>query len=297
MDIQQLRYFKIVVQVGKISEAAEILNISAPALSTSISRLEKELNTPLFDRTNNRIILNEQGEIFLRYTEQILNAVNCAKTDLLQSKQAVENHLHITYTGTAVWSGLLTAFMQEHPEIDFSCSSTNAAALRADGLPTQSNLILSTEEDMPINLLPELESIYLFDNAVTVLLNTSHPLANETLIKIPMLANENLLLPSPTGFIYHRLKDLFYIHNLSIPRQKDYPYLTRRQMVAKNLGISFSSRHNTTTDNLPIRVITLDDPIGPIRTSLFWRKSHKLTKSEQVFVEFTKQYYSHLNLH
>ena len=297
MDLQQLKYFKAVAQTGKISDAAEILNISAPALSTSINRLEKELDVQLFDRTNNRIILNAQGEIFLRYTEQILNTVNCAKAELLQSKHASENHLHIGYTGAAVWSGLLTAFMQEYPEIGFSCSSIDAASLRTAGLPPHGNLILSAEDDIPNNLLPELEHVHLFDNAVTVLLNTHHPLAKQPLIDISMLREENLLMPSPTGFLYNRLKDLFAISNLSLPNEKDYPYLTRRQMVAKNLGISFSSSHNTTTDNLPICSIPLNDPMGPIRTSLFWRKTHKLTKAEQVFVEFTKQYYSEFNLH
>ena len=150
---------------------------------------------------------------------------------------------------------------------------------------------------MPVNMLPELECMYLFDNAVTVLLNTSHPLAKQERINVSMLTDQNLLLPSPTGFLYRRLKDLFFINNLSLPNEKDYPYLTRRQMVAKGLGISFSSKHNTTTDTLPICAIPLEDPIGPIRTSLYWRKAHKLTKSEQIFIEFTKHYYSHLKLH
>ena len=43
MELQQLKYFKTVATIGKISDAAEALFISAPALSTSISRLEKEL--------------------------------------------------------------------------------------------------------------------------------------------------------------------------------------------------------------------------------------------------------------
>ena len=112
-----------------------------------------------------------------------------------------------------------------------------------------------------------------------------------------MLAEENLLLPYPTGVTYQRLKDLFFISHLSLPQGKNYPYITRRQMVAKNLGVSFSSKRNTTADNLPICAIPLKDPIGPIRTSLFLKRSHKLTEAEQIFVEFTKQYYSELNLH
>ena len=79
MELQQLKYFKTVATMGKISDAAEALFISAPALSTSISRLEKELGVALFDRTNNRIALNPQGQIFLKYTNQIFATIDsCA---------------------------------------------------------------------------------------------------------------------------------------------------------------------------------------------------------------------------
>ena len=72
MELQQLKYFKVVAEKGKISDAAQALFLSTPALSTSISRLEKELGVQLFDRTNNRIILNRQGQIFLRYVNEVL---------------------------------------------------------------------------------------------------------------------------------------------------------------------------------------------------------------------------------
>lgn len=67
MELLQLKYFKTVAELGKISEAAKALYISTPALSTSISRLEKELGVQLFDRFAKRIELNSQGELFLRY--------------------------------------------------------------------------------------------------------------------------------------------------------------------------------------------------------------------------------------
>ena len=63
---QQLHYFKAVATICKIADAAESLFVSAPALSTSIARLEKELGVKLFDRAGNRITLNAQGKIFLR---------------------------------------------------------------------------------------------------------------------------------------------------------------------------------------------------------------------------------------
>jgi DNA-binding transcriptional LysR family regulator len=69
MELQQLKYFKAVAHFGMIADAAQSLFISAPALSTSISRLEKELGVKLFDRTGNRITLNPQGQIFLKHTK------------------------------------------------------------------------------------------------------------------------------------------------------------------------------------------------------------------------------------
>ena len=46
MEMLQLKYFKAVAEMGKISAAAESLFISPPALSAAISRLEKDLGMP-----------------------------------------------------------------------------------------------------------------------------------------------------------------------------------------------------------------------------------------------------------
>ena len=48
MELTQLRYFQTAAYYQHISRAAEELNISQPALSTMISRLEKEMGVPLF---------------------------------------------------------------------------------------------------------------------------------------------------------------------------------------------------------------------------------------------------------
>ena len=85
MDIQQMRYFKTVAETGKISEAAESLFISAPALSTSVARLEKELGVKLFDRTNNKIVLNRQGELFLDYVNETMENLEDLKDALQKS--------------------------------------------------------------------------------------------------------------------------------------------------------------------------------------------------------------------
>lgn len=78
MKYNQLYYFKTVAEMGKISLAAKKLYVSPPALSIAISNLEKDLGVRLFDRSNNKIVLNEQGRIYLQYVNQILNDLDHA---------------------------------------------------------------------------------------------------------------------------------------------------------------------------------------------------------------------------
>lgn len=82
MKLTQLQYFKTVAEMGKISLAAKKLYVSAPALSIAIANLEKELGVKLFDRGNNRIVLNEQGKAYLRHVNQILGDLSQAKEEI-----------------------------------------------------------------------------------------------------------------------------------------------------------------------------------------------------------------------
>ena len=87
MKLTQLQYFKTVAETGKISLAAKKLYVSAPALSIAIANLENELGVKLFDRTNNRIVLNEQGKVYLGYVNQILTDLNQANQVIQDTKQ------------------------------------------------------------------------------------------------------------------------------------------------------------------------------------------------------------------
>lgn len=72
MEIQQLKYFKIVAKEQHMTRAAEKLMISQPALSKSIANIELELGVTLFDRHGRSIHLNRFGEMFLKSVDVIL---------------------------------------------------------------------------------------------------------------------------------------------------------------------------------------------------------------------------------
>lgn len=295
MELQQLKYFKTVARVGKISEAAEELFISAPALSTSISRLEKELGVQLFDRTSNRIALNTQGQILLKYVDQVFSNLESAKQELQQSISRQGPHISLVSLNSPVWVNLIAAFTSEFPHCALSYSSTSIEGLAEKLLPIHQNFLLAYESEIPPAYAEKLDSEFLFHSTPTVIVHKDHPLAKSTAIHIRDLANERLALPQSGSSLYTRLQQLFDLHQLPFPADNFFTFMIRQKMVAENKIISFFSLHPDYAPSANICQIPLVDPLDPWSARLYWHKDRQLTDQEIAFRDFVVNYYSALH--
>ena len=71
-----LEHLAAVGKFGTFSKAAEELNTSQPTITRSMQKIEDELGVKLFDRTKNRISLNELGIEASRYAKSIVDMQN-----------------------------------------------------------------------------------------------------------------------------------------------------------------------------------------------------------------------------
>ena len=71
MESTHLLYFKAIAEAESLTQAANVLHISQPALSKSLANLEKELGRSLFNRVSGRLYLNQDGQTLLEYANQI----------------------------------------------------------------------------------------------------------------------------------------------------------------------------------------------------------------------------------
>ncbi|MDO4906807.1 LysR family transcriptional regulator [Neisseria sp.] len=72
MDYTQLKTFTEVAHIGNLTQAAERLHLSQPAVSAQIKALEARLDVTLFKRTTNGMTLTPAGEVFLPEAEALL---------------------------------------------------------------------------------------------------------------------------------------------------------------------------------------------------------------------------------
>ena len=125
METRQLEYFLTLAREEHVSSAASILNISQPALSKSLAKLEDEVGTKLFDRRGNSIHLNDHGRNFAKYAQECLETLN---TGLATTRQGRYDILgEITILSHAVLDALtdcIMSYTELNPYIKFNLLTT-----------------------------------------------------------------------------------------------------------------------------------------------------------------------------
>ena len=73
MNIDPLKAFPRVAHTGSFTKAAEELFLTQPAVSQQIEAQEGSFGITLFDRSNKKVRLSNEGEILLAYTNRLFN--------------------------------------------------------------------------------------------------------------------------------------------------------------------------------------------------------------------------------
>lgn len=73
IELYELRQFAAFADAGTLSEAAEVLHLSQPALSRNMKKIEDDLGITLFERKKNKLELNENGEYVLELARKLLD--------------------------------------------------------------------------------------------------------------------------------------------------------------------------------------------------------------------------------
>ena len=93
MNFTQLEYLKELYIQGSFSSAARHLNITQPALSLQIQKLEEELDFKLLDRTKRPLQFTEEGKYFYHKSIEILKMVEELKQVSLELSEEVKGNV------------------------------------------------------------------------------------------------------------------------------------------------------------------------------------------------------------
>ena len=203
MEIKQLQSLVAISEHGSFSAAAKALDTVQSNVSAHISRLERELDAILIERSTD--LLTDEGEIVLARARRILHEVEDIDADIHSLGSETTGDCRLGTLGTtARWlmPSLLSSLARHHPGVRTTIVEGSTSSL----LPR----IRSGEIDAAIVHLPiadtDLEAKELFVEELFLIAPTKHVLAERTSISIEELAEHPLIL-APRGTASRRIID------------------------------------------------------------------------------------------
>lgn len=195
LNFHQLRIFYTVARSGGFSRAADVLDISQPAVSIQVKELEKSLGMPLFHRRSRGLQLTEVGTTVYDYAHRIFSLSAEVQEAVQDTQELKTGHLTLgasTTPGEYILPVAIGRFRQLYRGIEVE--------LRISNTRTIVSQILQRELDLGMigSGLPgggdDLEtSAYVMDEIVLVA-SPAHPLSRMKVLSLQDVMEEGLVV-------------------------------------------------------------------------------------------------------
>ena len=153
INMRQIEVFLCAARHQNISRAAAELFISQPALSKTISKMEKDFGTPLFARTNRGVQLTQQGRELYAKLDFEYHRFRVTVEDIIRQKRL---------EGTAglrigslnrevvflVAREQIEAYRLQHPDIEITLERYDTYTLRRKLLCGELDLIMTRDSEL-----------------------------------------------------------------------------------------------------------------------------------------------------
>lgn len=193
-----MKYFAKVAETLNFSDAAKVLYITQSTLSQQIKQLEQELNAPLFQRNSHSVCLTEVGEELLPYALRTLHDATLCIDRVHDLQQLLTGTLNIgvTYTFSPILTETLLVFMKRYPHVRLNIYYKPMEELMDMLTNRKVDFVLAFKSSVSHE---EIESHVLFDNHLSAIVSTSHPLAKRDKITLDELEQYSSAVEGTAG--------------------------------------------------------------------------------------------------
>lgn len=196
LDLQAVRAFRETARTLSFSQAAEVLQVSQPAISMKIQGLEKHLGVSLFDRGPGGTSLTRHGETFLPLADRLLRMAAAAEESVQASYSEISGRLTVGCSSTAgkyVLPELVAGFLRSFPEVD----------VKIHVLPRNDMLegVVNGSIDLGVTSLRssnhDVAYSPLFTDHLSLIVPSNHPWARDGTVQATALVGERFICREP----------------------------------------------------------------------------------------------------
>jgi len=194
ITFRQLKVFLAVARHLSFTRAAEILNLTQPAVSMQIKQLEESVNLPLFERLGKKIYLTAAGRVLLEFAREMIHNLEELEENLDHLKGLKAGKLSIAVATTANYFAphLLATFIKIYPDISVSLHVTNRKGLIQHLDDNDVDLVIMGQP--PEEMCDELHAKSFMQNPLVMIAAPTHPFAIRKNIPLKELQNQIFLI-------------------------------------------------------------------------------------------------------
>ena len=192
MEMHQIRYFLAVERARNFSRAAEQCNITQPALTRAIQKLEDEVGGKLFHRRPGNIELTELGRALLPRLEHAYQEIADARSDALDLVRLRRQRLRLGVMctiGPDRLTHLIKPVIDAIPGLELYLSETKGTGVVA--------ALLNDEIDVAVVGLPQypegFDAFRLYEEQYVVAVPDNHRFAASNSVELHELDGENYI--------------------------------------------------------------------------------------------------------
>lgn len=203
MDIQQIRYFLAVAKFQSFSKAAQQLYVTQPIVTRCVQSLEKELGTPLILRSTKSFSLTAAGESLVRTGTQLLRQHRDIYRSIQDVVDSETGDIHISCPGVLLdmyFPRMVTEYRRQHPGIRITVHESGTRTVVQDVLDGSADIGLVM---LPLAQTEELHIFPIVEDEVHVFVQKSHPLAQETAVRMEQLKHLDIITYNEDTTLYH----------------------------------------------------------------------------------------------
>jgi len=291
LELLQLKYFKSLAHNEHLTKTAKEMYVTPSTISSSLSRLEKELQVSLFNRVGRNIRLNDNGRIFLTYVDQILESLHNAKNELSSNYLIEKNTISLGLLSPIIWNNPLFEFQEQNPHIkirqatcDIRLNNDPTLLNKFDHFITAPNAIVSNDWN----------SIKLFDDYLVIAVQNTHPFAKRSSVDLRETSKESFIGSTSQNSFQIGCKELFISLGIKPNYVVGFDYTIRPAMLRLGYGIILTNKYaSLALSNLygdDIAFIRVENKANFLGKCLYWRKSCDDVEISLRFRSFMKDY-------
>ena len=244
MNLEYLRTFIELVELGSFSEVAARRGLSQPAISFQVQKLERDLGVRLLDRSRRGIVLTDAGRRLHQSAQRIVVEADRLQMDLQQMQEEVVGDLYLaasTIPGEVLLPPLLAEFKSLHPAV-------RASVEISDSLTVLSGIKNGTFEIGFCGVPPTDETLEHFkvgEDEIVLIVFPEHPFAGSGEVAPQDLIGEPLIVRSETSGTQQTVNSALAALGVDVGRQTPHLVLGTHQAVVSAVearaGIAFVS--------------------------------------------------------